>query len=139
MVAYPTQRGSSAHMCVAEIIEIIDFKKEVYTRVYTDSPRVHRIEEKDAWKVRLQPLHYTDFRSTSGLVDGHYERHAHAPKPVMVHRVENLVRVGPERGLGLRAWNLDIDYDHAALAENFKSIDAHDMSSGKGISHREEG
>lgn len=103
-VAYPTQRNSSTYMCVAEILEIIEWERERRTSEYIgDDPSGRRQFKygtvmETQWKVRLQPLFFTDYRSTDKWGyddDGNYKKLAEniAPKPVVVEKIRNLVKV----------------------------------------------
>lgn len=94
-VVYPTGSSSYKHMCVAEIIEIIDYKGK--SLKWDPETRTSEVSYKDKWKVRLQPKIYNDHRGAWGFIEVNGERRYgrldQAPKPVIVERVENLVKV----------------------------------------------
>lgn len=85
-VAYPTGSGSSKHMCVAQIVDIEEYE---YKYWHDDKPQ-------ERWRVRLQPVAFNDYRSTSdwGYKDGKYQKlQDRPPRQVVVEKVENLVKV----------------------------------------------
>lgn len=94
-VVYPTGHGSDKRMCVAQIVEIVDFKAQWLK--WDPETRKSEMTYRDKWKVRLQPKIYNDGRGSYGYteVDGvkKYGKLDREPKQVTVERVENLVKV----------------------------------------------
>lgn len=93
-VAYPTMSGNSSRMCVAELIEIRDenVTRTRYRRLEGGGYDTYD-EEVIRRKVKLQPLHWNDYRSTGAVVDGKWQSNVKRPKAVFVENLDNLVKV----------------------------------------------